>query len=74
MSRFNSLLDQIKGPEVKVVLGVLQAAKSKTLKVSLSSHCQVCNNPFSVLSGGTTSADVFTMWDVVAICGVVGQW
>ncbi|CAH1780133.1 unnamed protein product, partial [Owenia fusiformis] len=33
MSRFNYLLDQIKGSEVKAVLGVLQAAKSKTLKV-----------------------------------------
>ena len=33
MSRFNYLLQQIKGPEVKAVLGVLQAAKSRTLKV-----------------------------------------
>ena len=33
MSKFNFLLDQIKGSEVKAVLGVLQAAKSKTLKV-----------------------------------------
>ena len=32
MSKFNFLLDQIKGQEVKAVLGVLQAAKSKTLK------------------------------------------
>jgi dynein heavy chain len=33
MSRFNFLLDQIKGPEVKAVLGVLHVANSKTLKV-----------------------------------------
>ncbi|XP_074644897.1 dynein axonemal heavy chain 5-like [Tubulanus polymorphus] len=32
MSRFNYLLDQIKGQEVKAVLGVLQAAKSKTIR------------------------------------------
>ncbi|XP_064611990.1 dynein axonemal heavy chain 5-like isoform X2 [Liolophura sinensis] len=32
MSRFNYLLDQIKGPECKAVLGVLTAAKSKLLK------------------------------------------
>ncbi|XP_064640332.1 dynein axonemal heavy chain 5-like isoform X2 [Lineus longissimus] len=32
MSRFNYLLDQIKGQEVKAVLGVMQAAKSKILK------------------------------------------
>ena len=36
MSRFNFLLEQVKGPEVKSVLNVLQAAKSKTLKVSTS--------------------------------------
>ena len=33
MSRFNYLLDQIKKSDVKAVLGVLHAAKSKTLKV-----------------------------------------
>ena len=32
MSRFNFLLDQIKGRDVKTVLGVLHAAKSKTIK------------------------------------------
>ncbi|KAK3610339.1 hypothetical protein CHS0354_029807 [Potamilus streckersoni] len=32
MSKFNYLLDQIKGSEVKAVLGVLHAAKSKLLK------------------------------------------
>ncbi|KAI4900024.1 hypothetical protein NFI96_023292, partial [Prochilodus magdalenae] len=31
MSTFNSLLDEIKQPEVKKVIGVLQVAKSKTL-------------------------------------------
>ena len=36
MSRFNYLLEQIKGDDVKVVLGVLTVARSKTLKV-----CQV---------------------------------
>lgn len=34
MSKFNYLLDQIKGHEVRAVLGILQAAKSKLLKVS----------------------------------------
>ena len=34
MSRFNCLLDQIKSAQVKAVLGVLSAAKSKTIKVS----------------------------------------
>lgn len=38
MAKFNSLLDQIKGPECKVVVGVLHAAKSKLLKVC----CTVC--------------------------------
>ena len=36
MSRFNYLLDQIKGRDVKAVLGVLTAAKSKTIKVKPS--------------------------------------
>ncbi len=35
MSKFNSLLEQIKGSNVKAVLGVLQAAKSKTIKVRI---------------------------------------
>ena len=33
MAKFNSLFDQIKGPECKTVVGVLHAAKSKLLKV-----------------------------------------
>ena len=33
MSKFNYLLDQIKRHEVKAVLGILQAAKSKAIKV-----------------------------------------
>ena len=33
MAKFNSLFDQIKGPECKAVVGVLHAAKSKLLKV-----------------------------------------
>ena len=36
MSRFNYLLDQIKGRDVRAVLGVLTAAKSKTIKVKPS--------------------------------------
>jgi hypothetical protein len=39
MSRFNYLLDQIKGQEVKAVLGVMQAAKSKVLKVGVNRTC-----------------------------------
>ena len=39
MSKFNYLLDQIKGPEVKAVLGVLHAAKSKLIKVNTQEHC-----------------------------------
>ena len=35
MSRFNYLLDQIKGPDVKAVLGVLHASQSKLIKVKL---------------------------------------
>ena len=35
MSKFNFLLEQIKGSNVKAVLGVLQQAKSKTIKVKL---------------------------------------
>ena len=34
MSKFNYLVDQIKSPPVKAVLGCLQAAKSKSLKVN----------------------------------------
>lgn len=33
MSKFNYLVDQIKGPEVKAVLGILHTAKSKLIKV-----------------------------------------
>lgn len=33
MSRFNYLLDQLKSPDVKAVLGVLLMAKSKLIKV-----------------------------------------
>ncbi|KFV02080.1 Dynein heavy chain 5, axonemal, partial [Pterocles gutturalis] len=32
LSKFNYLTDQLKGPDVKAVLGVLTAAKSKLLK------------------------------------------
>ncbi|KAK7469850.1 hypothetical protein BaRGS_00036128, partial [Batillaria attramentaria] len=32
MSKFNYLVDQIKGPEVKAVLGILHTAKSKLIK------------------------------------------
>lgn len=35
MSRFNYLLDQLKSPDVKAVLGVLLMAKSKLIKVGL---------------------------------------
>lgn len=34
MSRFNYLLEQLKSPDVKAVLGVLLMAKSKLIKVS----------------------------------------
>lgn len=37
MSRFNYLLDQLKSPDVKAVLGVLLMAKSKLIKVNLLS-------------------------------------
>ena len=36
MARFNFLLDQIKMPEVKAVLNVLQMAKSKSIQVNLN--------------------------------------
>ena len=43
MAKFNSLFDQIKGPECKAVVGVLHAAKSKLLKVeSLWLFLKVC--------------------------------
>lgn len=38
MSRFNYLLDQLKSPDVKAVLGVLMMAKSKLIKVSKLLH------------------------------------
>ena len=34
MAKFNTLVDQIKGPDCKAVVGVLLAAKSKLIKVS----------------------------------------
>lgn len=43
MSRFNYLLDQLKSPDVKAVLGVLLMAKSKLIKVR--------NNIFSGFMG-----------------------
>lgn len=33
MTKFNHLLDQIKMPQVKAVLGIISAAKSRTLRV-----------------------------------------
>ena len=50
MSKFNYLLDQIKGSDVKAVLGVLQAAKSKIIKVHvlLTYRCQ--DTPSGVLN------------------------
>lgn len=39
MSRFNYLLDQLKSPDVKAVLGVLLMAKSKLIKVR--NYCQL---------------------------------
>ena len=36
MSRFNFLLEQIKSGDVRAVLGVLYAGKSKTIKVGHS--------------------------------------
>ena len=35
MSKFNYLVDQIKGHDVKAVLGILHAAKSKLIKVRM---------------------------------------
>lgn len=37
LSKFNYLLDQLKSPDVKAVLAVLAAAKSKLLKVAFCS-------------------------------------
>ena len=34
MAKFNFLLDQLKGHEVKAVIGILQCAKSKLIPVS----------------------------------------
>lgn len=34
MTKFNFLLDQIKGPDVKAVLTILQTAKSKLIQVT----------------------------------------
>ena len=42
MSKFNYLLDQIKGSEVKAVLGVLHAAKSKLIKVRFNILKKYC--------------------------------
>ena len=42
MSRFNYLLDQLKSPDVKAVLGVLMMAKSKLIKVRRYSRQQLC--------------------------------
>lgn len=38
MAKFNSLFDQIKGPDCKAVVGVLHAAKSKLLKVGYTEN------------------------------------
>lgn len=35
MTKFNSLLDQIKAPQVRVALTILQTAKSKYIQVKL---------------------------------------
>ena len=49
MSKFNYLLDQIKSHDVKTVLGILQTAKSKSIKVQENSlHFQM--NSFSGFS------------------------
>lgn len=44
MSRFNYLLDQIKGPDVKAVLGVLHASQSKLIKVLHFTCTTFCRN------------------------------
>ncbi len=38
MTKFNFLLDQIKGQDVKAVLTILQTAKSKLIQVKLSNN------------------------------------
>lgn len=42
MSRFNYLLEQLKSPDVKAVLGVLLMAKSKLIKVSEHNSTEPC--------------------------------
>ena len=42
MSKFNYLVDQIKGHEVKAVLGILHTAKSKLIKVFVCVCMYVC--------------------------------
>lgn len=38
LSKFSYLMDQLKNPDTKAVLGVLTAAKSKLLKVSILNY------------------------------------
>lgn len=51
MSKFNYLLDQIKSHNVKTVLGILQAAKSKSIKVcsAFSINFQLANYLFNFI-------------------------
>lgn len=54
MSRFNYLLDQLKSPNVKAVLGVLMIAKSKLIKVViLQSSAVIVVHSWCLITGPT---------------------
>jgi hypothetical protein len=52
MTKFSCLLDQIKAPEVKAVLTILQTAKSKLIQVKHFIIKKAKQKPFIFISNG----------------------
>lgn len=48
MAKFNSLLEQIKGYQCRTVIGILQSARSRVLKVNDQNHLNYFKSPLLI--------------------------